>query len=290
MIGVCFLASCGLFDNPKPADTKPKVNTFPDYQHISGNVKGTWTKANNPHVITDMAGILAGDTLVIGPGVQVEGSWDIYVNGGSTLFIEGTADEPVLLGTRPKLHSSLGGGSVIVIGTGKLSHVISQRAFVFSQSDTAASLEIDHGTFLHDRNDFLFLRPATQVTRVSIRHSIFAMPVDYDGSNSPVALTTKDGVADTALWTVDSNCFFRPGYEVGQFWPAFSLTTLQGGFSAAAWPGNGNLAADPMFVDYKPYYQDWARYLRSDSVLITTVYDLHLKSASPCKGMGAYEK
>ena len=289
LVACAFLAGCGLFDSPKPADTKPKVNTFPDYQHIEGRVKGAWTKANNPHKLTGMPVIAAGDTLTIQEGVELEGPHNLTVDSGGTLVVLGSDSLPVILAHNAAFYPGVdfGGGNLTIMGNAKLSRFICPRGIVFSQLGSLPSLEIDHGTFLHGRNDFLFQRPATQVTRISIRHSIFAMPIG-NGMRGPYSLTTKYGVADTTLWTVDSNCFYNAGYT--DFFPAFDLTTLQGEFTAAAWPGNGNLAADPMFVDYVPFWQDRARYLRSDSVLITTVYDLHLKPASPCKGMGAYEK
>ena len=233
--------------------------------------------------------MLPGDSLIIDSGVILEGL-DLTAKAGSYLEIRGSASDPVLAWTRPALHSSVGWGGFIVSGKAKFSHMIGQSGIFFTESDSASYLQIDHSTFIHGRNAFQFFdsagNPGVQKVHISIRNSIIAYPIDEFGSNSAVGLYTKTGAADTSLWTVDSNCFYTPGWvDVGN---VISLTTTKGSLAAPAWPGNGNLDSTPAFVNYSLYFEDTLRWHRSDSVLITQVYDLHVKTGSPCAGMGAY--
>jgi hypothetical protein len=85
---------------------------------------------------------------------------------------------------------------------------------------------------------------------------------------------------------VDSNCFYTPGYTTSG--NVFSLSTTKGSFSAPAWPGNGNIDSVPAFVNYTFWGDDSLSWVRTDSVLITQVYDLHVKPGTPCANMGAY--
>lgn len=53
---------------------------------VSGNVQGTWTKANSPYIITTSIAIRAGQTLTIEPGVEVRLSYNPF----SGFFVQGT--------------------------------------------------------------------------------------------------------------------------------------------------------------------------------------------------------
>ena len=286
---VSFLLTSCIFSSSKKVDPQTLRNTYPDYQHISGKVKGIWTKDHNPHALVNITTLMPGDTLTIKEGVVLEGPYDLDVSAGSFLVVEGSDSLPVIFNAFRALHSNMGGG-LNISGHAKMSHFIDQVGFLLSAAGSTPSLDIDHATYIHGSNGFRFLdsagNPGVQQIHISIRNSIFADPLSGT-IRGPYALFTKDGVADTSLWSVDSNCFFNPDYPSG-FEVAFALSTKQGTYSATSWNGNGNIAADPLFVDYVVYYNDSTRFARSDSVLITQVYDLHVKAGTPCAGMGAY--
>ncbi|WP_373514673.1 hypothetical protein [Persicitalea sp.] len=64
--------------------------------NVSGNVSGTWTKANSPYIITSDVTVPAGQTLTIQPGVVVQSDAyndDLLVYG--TLLAQGTAADSI---------------------------------------------------------------------------------------------------------------------------------------------------------------------------------------------------
>ena len=288
-----------VFDSPK---TEPAAarNTFTDFQHVAGNVKGTWTKDKNPILISGDANVLKGDTLILKEGVILGGGYDIHVAPGAYLFVEGSDSLPVIVNYQSNqaklLWGAVGnGGSFTVNGHARLSHLVWEY-FQFTQTDTAASLEIDHGTFLHGFNNFLFFDIlkrgagfATQVVPVTIKNSLFVDPLDEFQYGAAVAFRTKEGSADTSMWSVDSNCFYLDDANGGSL-STFALSIPSGTYSRASWDGNGNMARLPDFVDFRQLSVDPDSWHRSDSVLITTVYDLHVKPGTPCEHMGAFAK
>ena len=288
---VSFLLTSCIFSSSKKVDPQTLRNTYPDYQHISGKVKGIWTKDHNPHALVNITTLMPGDTLTIKEGVVLEGPYDLDVSAGSFLVVEGSDSLPVIFNAFRALHSNMGGG-LNISGHAKMSHFIDQVGFLLSASGSSPTLEIDHATYIHGANEFRFLdsigNPGVQQMHISIRNSIFAVPITSLLNDGPVLLYTKDGLADTSLWTVENNCFYREGMDSGTIDPGYYLSTKQGVFTAPTWPGNGNVAALPDFVSYTIAYKDTVLWHRSDSVLITQVYDLHVKAGSPCANMGAY--
>jgi PKD repeat protein len=94
---------------------------------LDGDVSGTWTAAGSPYRIETDINILAGQTLVIEPGVSVlfEAWYEFAVNG--TLQAVGTESEPILFTT---VHPTGGWAGIHFIDApdgSQLTHVIVER-------------------------------------------------------------------------------------------------------------------------------------------------------------------
>lgn len=249
---VFFLSGCW-WDDPSPTAPKREPrNTFTDFQHIGGPVSGVWTKENNPHVITGMTWIKDGDTLLVREGVEIISGSSIDLDGNSVLIFEGTAQEPIRFGH----NSSSGGGGFVTQGTVRAKYVIFEangKSFVVKKS-----AYFEHVTF----SEFvLSINSTGRVVNdsVVIRDCIFAGYRPWiDGLYSAQLSTWEASVLDSSRTDIRNNLFYtaigNPAWVLDPD-PVVDLQIQGKGevkrIRGTAYPGNGNIFADPKWVKYE---------------------------------------
>jgi hypothetical protein len=245
---------------------------------VSGNVAGTWTLAQSPYLVTGDLQIVAGDTLVIEPGVQVRftGHYELVDRG--TLLAVGTESQPIVF-TRhyPTDASRWAGLSIELSGTrAMLRHCVIEYVDnrTQPQPDYYGALYIVGSCFADIRSCTIrynraqygagittFASPVAMLDRLLVYGNEATVQGGgyYTNSSHPVTLANCVFYGNTApqgggLWLQNSNwtgirntivwsCGAAPLAHAGRA-PHVEYCDVQGGYAGA-----GNLDADPRFVN-----------------------------------------
>jgi len=245
---------------------------------VSGNIEGTWTLSQSPYLVVGDLQIVAGDTLVIEPGVQVRFTGHYKFVDRGTLLAVGTESQPILFTRHYATDASKWAGlSIELSGTrAMLRYCVIEYVDNHTQPQPnyygalyivgSCFADIRSCTIRNNRAQYgagitTFASPVAMLDRLLVYgneatvqgggyYSSSGHPVTFSncvfyGNASPqggglwLQNSNWTGIRSTIVW----NCGATPIGYVGRA-PHVEYCDVQGGYV-----GTGNLDADPQFLN-----------------------------------------